>query len=109
LAATVPDMPEATMFDATLPGARKAKSAWTMLAIDEMGAQLVSPRTRVPTSMSGMDTAIAARLSQTGMFMLTFWRTTSATVKMTLPTTTAWMGKSVAPDFEIRRSRKVRA
>ena len=65
-AATVPNMPEPIMFTRMLPGARAANTACMRFASALIGAQLVSPSTRVPTSMSATERTSETSVSQTG-------------------------------------------
>src|ERR1700752_5546651 len=57
--AIVPVNPLKDMFTGTLPGEMKAKIACIIFDMALMGPQLVSPKTREPTSISGRDQMIA--------------------------------------------------
>jgi hypothetical protein len=63
--AIVPVVPLAPMLTIRFPGERAAKSACIMFEIWLIGPQLVSPRTRRPTSMSGSASTTETRVSQT--------------------------------------------
>ena len=65
-AATVPDMPEPIMLMRMLPGASAANTACIRFASALMGAQFVSPSTRVPTSISATERTSETMVSQTG-------------------------------------------
>jgi hypothetical protein len=72
-----------------------------------MGAQFVSPSTRVPTTISGSETRMATMDSHTDRPRLTFCSVTSAAASTTDPMITHRMGKSVLEMLVTLRSLKV--
>src|SRR3954469_23612013 len=100
-------MPEVIMLTATFPGAIAANTSCTRLPKEEMGAQFVSPSTRVPTTISGSEMRMAAADSHTDRPRLIFCSVTSATASTTDPITTQRMGKSVLEMLVTLRSLKV--
>src|SRR5205809_7871063 len=70
--AIVPVSPLEDILTGTLPGEIKAKMACIMLDMALIGPQLVSPKTRKPTSINGRERMIAMNDSHTGIPMLKY-------------------------------------
>ena len=76
------------------PGASTAKTACMTLAIALIGAQFVSPSTRMPTSIRMMERKTDTKVSQTGNPSEIFCTAASARVQAMAPQSTQRMGKS---------------
>ena len=103
-AATAPLIPEPIMLMGTWPGARTANTACMTFAIAEIGAQLVSPSTRMPTSMRTMERTIDTAESQSGKPSEIFCTTASTTAQASEPQITQRMGKSPPASTSLPRS-----
>src|SRR6187549_4041485 len=103
--AIVPVVPDATMLAVTWPGAITANRPCIMLDSALIGPQLVSPRTRRPTSISGIDSTIAASVIQIGMSSMTYCRPHSVTASTAMPVSTHDSGNSLDEIFAERRLR----
>jgi hypothetical protein len=101
--AIVPVVPLATMFATTLPGATAANRPCIMFESALIGPQLVSPSTRSPTSISGIDRSIATTVIQTGIPRYWYCTITSAIAATAMPGTTMLSGISPEPIFAPRR------
>ena len=87
-------MPDPIMLIGTWPGASTANTACITLAIALIGAQFVSPRTRMPTSIRMSERNTETKESQSGKPSEIFCTAASTMAEAIAPHTTHLMGKS---------------
>jgi hypothetical protein len=107
--AIVPVVPLAARLAPRSPGARPAKIACIEFVSWLIGPQLVSPRTRRPTSMSGTDSTTAIKVSHSGRSKNAYWMTMRAAVARAAPMPTQRSGNSPWSMDLLDRVEKVRA